>query len=430
MARPVDLPGPLLLSHIGSLMSTHTLVAAVDIAKRSFYFSVSTPDSLLVAPTKLSYDTAGLDAFFAILRQHGVQHVAFEATGGYERRIFAAVVAHGLTPHLMEPRSIQELARSSKLFAKTDKLDCAKIARAFVVHKPRPSYLCSQAESLLKELCIHRTQLVRERVRAKNQDEKRQHTFSGKLPEFLKAATERRIKHLNEEIELAEEQIVQIVKSDERLLGRVKLMMTMPGMGLLSSALVLGHMPELGTMTNKQCAMLAGLAPVVEQSGQMSRTKRPHSSRCAVKNALWMASLSTVRHDAVFKDFYEKLVNKGKDKTAARVAVMRRMLCALNAMLRDEKEYNQDKVKARNSQGEIIEPKPLKGEAKEADKAAVKAKRPTRKQRQLAALDAVEEVEQAGQTEGAAPAKAEVAAQARGVKQISRGTPSRQRGET
>jgi transposase len=347
MAGLVFLTGPLHSSHKEHLMSIST-VAGVDLSKSDFYAIIRSHAEVLSPPCSFSYDEQGLAAFFALVKAHQVTHVAFESTGGYERHFFQAVTANGLTPYQLEPLSVQQLARSFKRPEKTDKLDCDKIALAALVHQPDSSYCPTQSELDLRQAFDFRAQLVSMRTSLQNQREKREHEANKGMQAWFERQQKELFEQLNKQIKQAEKMMHQLVQADEALKAKAKLLMSMPGVGKVSACGLMAKLPELGSLTPKACAKLVGLAPRCNQSGTKDGARRTQKSRLSVKALLWMASLSAGRMEGPFKDFYDKLVHKkNKHASVARVALMRRMVCALNAMVRDGKPFDEAMVKSR-----------------------------------------------------------------------------------
>lgn len=315
-------------------------VAGVDLSKDSFYAVLATLHDVLAPPRSFPYNEQGLADFFAFLKAHHVTDVAFESTGGYERHFFYAVSDAGLSAYQLEPLSVQQLARSFKKAEKTDKLDCYKIAQAALIHQPKPSFCPSKAQRDLRQVYDFRAQLLTTFKTLKNQIEKRDHEANSSTQQWFEQQQTELLDQLQAQIKAAEKMLVELIKQDETLSQTAKLLGSMPGIGPVSTWALLAKMPELGNLSRRACAKLAGLAPLCNQSGKRELAARTQPSRLALKAVLWMASLSAARVEGPFKDFYKKLVDSGKHPSVARVALMRRMLCMLNAMVRDGEEYS------------------------------------------------------------------------------------------
>ena len=100
-------------------------------------------------------------------------------------------------------------------------------------------------------------------------------------------------------------------------------------------------MPELGKISNKEAASLAGLAPFNRDSGKMRGQRKVFGGRREIRQALYMAALVGSRHNDVLKEFYQRLLAKGKPKKLALTAVMRKLLCYLNSLMKKHLQYDQ-----------------------------------------------------------------------------------------
>ncbi|HFD87693.1 MAG TPA: IS110 family transposase [Gammaproteobacteria bacterium] len=98
-------------------------------------------------------------------------------------------------------------------------------------------------------------------------------------------------------------------------------------------------LPELGQLNRRQIAALVGLAPMAHESGTYKGRRRIYGGRSAIRTALFLATLSAVRHDRPNKDYYQRLVQAGKPKKVALVTAMRKMLTIINAVFRSGEPY-------------------------------------------------------------------------------------------
>ncbi len=107
---------------------------------------------------------------------------------------------------------------------------------------------------------------------------------------------------------------------------------------MISSTLV-ALLPELGTLSRKQIAALAGLAPFTRQSGQWRGRSLIGGGRGVVRTVLFMGAQVAKRHNPILKAFFDRLVAAGKPKMVALIAVARKLLTILNAIVRDQKSW-------------------------------------------------------------------------------------------
>ena len=109
----------------------------------------------------------------------------------------------------------------------------------------------------------------------------------------------------------------------------------MKGIGKIASATLISYLPELGYMTNKQAAALVGVAPMNRESGRYKGQRKIQGGRHQVRTVLYMAMMSAIQCNPVFKTMYERLLAKGKEKKVAIIACVRKMIVILNSMVRD-----------------------------------------------------------------------------------------------
>lgn len=151
---------------------------------------------------------------------------------------------------------------------------------------------------------------------------------------------------LSEQISLYQAQINAILKQMEKIIDhdpglkqQAELMQSVPGVGRKSAALLLAELPELGKMNKKQIAALLGLAPKTSQSGQKIHRSRIQGGRFYARKVMYMCALVASRHDPKMRELYKRLVALGKAKKVALVAIMRKMIVCLNAMLKNNTTF-------------------------------------------------------------------------------------------
>mgnify|MGYP001146359038 CR=1 FL=1 len=213
--------------------------------------------------------------------------------------------------------------------AKTDRLDAGMIAHYAECYSSEiePMKLSLEEEELLEQLSSRRGQLVGMRAAEKNR--LKTPNLSGRL----RKSCEKMVEVISKEIEDIEGQMNEIIERDKKLKEKQSLMESVIGVGRKVSRILLAELPELGSVNRKQIAALVGVAPYKHQSGKHSGESKIRGGRIEVRAVLYMAVLSAMRHNPSIKEFYEKLVGKGKKKKVAIVACMHKLLRILNAML-------------------------------------------------------------------------------------------------
>jgi transposase len=153
---------------------------------------------------------------------------------------------------------------------------------------------------------------------------------------MLKRLSRRRVARLAADIDMLDRHLVEIVETDVALAHRYRLLTSMPGVGLVLACTLIALLPELGTMSRKQVAALVGVAPYAFESGKFKGLRCIWGGRAPVRDALYMAAMSAGNWNPVLKAFRKRLKDAGKMAKVVIVAVMRKMITMLNAMVRDD----------------------------------------------------------------------------------------------
>lgn len=277
-------------------------------------------------------DGKGLEGLVERLRSLAPALVAVEATGGFETIVAAAVAGAGLPLAVVNPAQVRHFAQAVGKRAKTDPIDAAVIARFAEAVKPEPRALPDAAARLLAELVGRRRQiiemLVAERQRAKRADAVR-----------VRKSLARHIAALEKELPVIDHDIDTMVRGSPVWREKEDLLISFPGVANTIARTVLAELPELGSLHRRQIASLVGVAPFTRQSGRWKGKSMIGGGRPAARTALFMAALSATRCNPVLRAFYQHLLAAGKPKMVALIAVARKILTILNAMLRDQKPW-------------------------------------------------------------------------------------------
>jgi transposase len=280
---------------------------------------------------QVSNDQGGWGDLVRWLGRFEIALIGLEASGGYERGGFRALIEAGLPARLVNPWRVRQFAKACGIMAKNDRLDAFGIARFVATVPPRPA-IRSRALDDLAELVTARRQFVDELTRAKNQAE---HAGQAIVTRLAK----RRIRQLKAEILLLDKAIAQAIAADEELSHKAALMRSVPGVGPILTQSVLALMPELGSLTNRQAASLLGVAPFDFESGAFKGQRRIFGGRRELRDVAFMAAMIASRCNPVYKAFSQRLRDAGKKPKVAIVAVMRKLIVTLNAMLRDNQPW-------------------------------------------------------------------------------------------
>lgn len=276
----------------------------------------------------------GLAQLVVRLRALAPRLIAVEATGGFETVVAASVAAAGLPVVVVNPAQVRHYAQALGKRAKTDPIDAAVIARFVEATRPDVRVLPDEATQLLADLVARRRQIV-EMMAAEGQRDRRADKRLKKSIARLRKALEKELAELDGEID-------DSVRGSPVWAEKEDLLASVPGVGPVIARTLIAEMPELGTLDRRQIASLAGLAPWTRQSGQWKGKSLIGGGRKTVRKLLFLGALTAARHNPTLKAFRDKLVAAGKPKMVAIIAVARKLLTILNAILRDKKPWREE----------------------------------------------------------------------------------------
>jgi transposase len=260
--------------------------------------------------------------------------VAVEATGGFETVVAAGLAGAGLPVVVVNPAQVRHYAQALGQRAKTDPIDAAVIARFVAATKPALRVLPDEMTRLLADLVARRRQIV-EMMAAEGQRERRADKRLKKSIARLRKALEKELNELDADID-------DHVRGSPVWAEKEDLLASVPGVGPVIARTLIAELPELGTLDRRQIAALAGLAPWTRQSGQWKGRSFIGGGRKSVRSVLFIGALVAARYNPTMKAFRDKLVAAGKPKMLATIAVARKLLTILNAILRDKTPWRHE----------------------------------------------------------------------------------------
>ncbi len=277
-------------------------------------------------------NAAGVEQLAERLRLLSPHVVALEATGGFETVAAATLAAAGLPVVIVNPAQVRAFAKAIGQRAKTDPIDAGVIAHFADATRPQVRPLPDEATRLLADLVARRRQIV-EMIGAERQREKRM-----TVPHLRKSIA-RLIKALEKELAGLNTDIDDAVRGSPVWCEKEDLLKSVPGVGVVIASTLIAELPELGSCSRRQIAALAGLAPFTRQSGQWRGKSFIGGGRETVRTALFMGAMVAMQHNPVLKAFFDRLVAAGKPKMIALIAVARKLLTILNAIIRDNRKW-------------------------------------------------------------------------------------------
>lgn len=304
------------------------LFVGIDVSKDRLDVHVHPAGDVFCVPR----NAAGLDQLSLRLGPLAPALVAVEATGGFEKVVAARLLADGLPLVVVNPAQVRHYAQALGQRAKTDPIDAAVIARFAAATRPEPRPLPDAVTRLLADLVARRRQII-EMIGAEDQREKRADARLKKSIARLRKALEKELAEIDREID-------DHVRGSPAWIEKEDLLRSVPGIGPIIARTLLAELPELGTLDRRQIAALAGLAPWTRQSGQWKGKSFIGGGRKTVRAALFCGAMTAARHNPMLKPFRDRLVQAGKAKRLAIIAVARKLLTILNAIIRDKTPWN------------------------------------------------------------------------------------------
>jgi len=259
--------------------------------------------------------------------------VLFEATGLYDEALRQALAAAGVTFSRVNPGRARDFARAAGFLAKTDQVDARMLAAMAQCLRPPSQAPADPQRERLARLNKRRDQLVAMRQQERT---RRRECCDAEIIADLDG----HLACLDQAIARLDRMIQQLIGEDAKLDRASRLLRSAPGIGPVTATTLIAMLPELGSRSPKSIAALAGLAPLNVDSGQF-RGKRPvRGGRKRVRDALYMAAVSAARSKSRFGAFYKALRNAGKPPKLALIALARKLLVSLNAILRDQTPFH------------------------------------------------------------------------------------------
>jgi len=267
--------------------------------------------------------------------------VCFEATGGQEWRLWAALDVVDIATRQLPPAQIKAFAASRGTRAKTDRIDAELIARFLDFRPDAGRQLPHEKLRFLRALCTKRGQLVEMRKRLLAQTKARMKNGSGdafeEMDDELKALLGIQIADLEAQIEAA-------IAADSDMAGTARILRSICGVGPVTSWMLIAELPEIGQITGEQAAALTGLAPIAHDSGAMRGKRAIGGGRRALRHVLFQAALVASHHNPVLKVFADRLRERGKPHKVVIIAVARKLVTIANALCKSKQMWDDQTV--------------------------------------------------------------------------------------
>lgn len=314
--------------------------AGVDVSKRTLHLSVRREDgeTLLDSASFANTDDGWMELIQQLPDNQASGLLGVEATGGYERGCLTAVNDQTeLSTVILNPHRVLSFARSKGLRTKTDSVDAKTIAHYMETHEPDPSENPDSARARLKELTRHLEHLKDKRSEEKTYKE-------SVFDEELEQTIDETIETYDEQIDRVKEKIKDHIDDHPELQDSVDFMVSITGLGEETARALLAEMKDPlnpDQLDPKSEVAHSGLAPEHRQSGtSLDSSSMSRRGNARIRKLLYYPTLAAIRHNPVIKEFYERLIGRGKEKMVAVVACMRKMLHIVVGVLKNEAEFD------------------------------------------------------------------------------------------
>jgi len=303
--------------------------AGVDVSKLHLDWAIGEQGEVDRVPNT----PAGVHRLVAKLGRMDLDLIVVESTGGYERRLTEKLHEEGQPVVLVNPWRVRRFGEGLGVLAKTDPLDARMLAAYGERAKPERRPLPGPRQREMADLIRRRRQLISMIVAEKS----RLDTATAAIRKDIKSVVEvleRRVVKIDKQIDAAIEGDPEKAENRKRMLG-------VPSIGPGVARALIVDLPELGALGRREIAALVGVAPFARDSGKKSGRRRIRAGRSAPRTALYLAAMNASRFNPVLKPVYERMIEAGKPPKVAFIALARKLLIILNAMVRDGTEWQE-----------------------------------------------------------------------------------------
>ncbi len=255
--------------------------------------------------------------------------VVFERCGGWERKLEEALAQNTVCWAIVHPQRVKAFRAAQGIKAKTDRID-AQLLRDYGRDRLNAGKLrLGRREDVTLDGLITRQRQLKAMLHAENC------RIATATLEAVRASIERMIAQLEDELAAIEAELVRYEHQHAEPTFKEEVLCRQIGVAKATARSLLAELPELGRLDRKEIASLGGMAPRVHESGTIRKRRGLAHGRAAIKVIMFNPARTAMRCDPQIKEFCSRLRARGKPGKVIMVAVMRKMLVRLNALLRD-----------------------------------------------------------------------------------------------
>ena len=283
------------------------------------------------ATRTVTNDRAGIATLLGWVRAQAPTLVVLEPTSTYHLAVTSALAEAGIATAVVNPKQVRDFARSTGQLAKTDRLDAQVLAQFAAAVRPTPRPLPDAATQELAALMARRQQLLDMHVAESNRYDVARPTVQRDIAKHLR--------YLEKALERVETDLDDWIRRSPVWRAQEDLLRSVPGIGPVTARQLLADLPELGQLTRREIAALAGLAPFAQDSGTWRGQRHCSGGRASVRSKLYMATVAALRCNPVIRAHAARLTALGKPFKVRMVACMRHLLIILNAMVKTQQRW-------------------------------------------------------------------------------------------
>lgn len=304
------------------------IICGVDVSKDWLDAHIEPTQDACAAAGRFANDAAGIAELAGFCRAAGAELVVMEASGNYERLAFLLLWEQGQPCAVVNARNVRRFAEALGLLEKTDRIDAVVIARFGALKQVRPTPAPGAAQLRLKALVARLGQVTSDLVANKQRR-------SAAPDAETRASIDEVIALLKRQSRRLEGEIASLIDDDPSWARLDQAFRSIKGVAARTVARLLAELPEIGLLSNKAIAKLAGLAPIANDSGRRTGRRPVRGGRTGPRALLFLVARLAARYDPHLGAFHQRLQNAGKEKMVIRIALARKLLVILNAKARD-----------------------------------------------------------------------------------------------
>jgi transposase len=314
---------------VRDVMDQQASAVGIDVSKSAFVVAVHPSAEQWTSETT----PAAIESLVARLVARRPTIIVIEATGGYERAIVAAGAAAGLPIAVVNPRQVRAFAQAVGRTAKTDAIDAGVLALFGARVQPPARAIADADTQVLAALVARRRQLL-DMLFAERQ------RLAQAITNVVRRDLRNHVRWLERRVTDVDEEIGGAIERSPVWRVQEDLLRSVPGIGPTVARTLLAELPELGQLDRRAIAALVGVAPFNRDSGQWRGRRMIGGGRASVRAAMYMAALVASRFNPTLRDFYRRLRAAGKPAKVALVAIMRKLLTIVNAMMKHRTRWH------------------------------------------------------------------------------------------